>query len=57
MQIAMKPETKPVLPQRAGAIGKALIVWLASGSFLAAVVAFFAFSAMGCQGDRIFTGL
>ncbi len=53
----MQNERKPSLPQRAGAIGKALIVWLASGSFLAAVVAFFAFSAMGCQGDRIFTGL
>lgn len=33
---------------RRGAIGKALIVWLASGSFLAAVVAFFIFAGMGC---------
>jgi len=31
-----------------GAIGKALIVWLASGSFLAAVAAYFIFSSMGC---------
>ncbi len=48
MQIETKREIKAGLPLRAGAIGKALIVWLASGSFLAAVVAFFAFSAMGC---------
>ena len=44
----METRSKPSLPQRAGAIGKALIVWLASGSFLLAVVAYFAFSAMGC---------
>jgi hypothetical protein len=44
----MEPQNKPSIPQRAGAIGKALIVWLASGSFVVAVIAFFAFSAMGC---------
>ncbi len=44
----MQNERKPSLPQRAGAIGKALIVWLASGSFVVAIIAFFVFSAMGC---------
>lgn len=31
-----------------GAIGKALIVWLASGSFFAAVIAYLLFAGMGC---------
>ena len=38
----------PELRRRHGALGKALIVWLASGSFLAAVAAYFLFGAMGC---------
>jgi hypothetical protein len=33
---------------RRGAIGKALIVWLATGSLGAAVVAFLIFKGMGC---------
>ncbi|HEV2295705.1 MAG TPA: hypothetical protein VGR35_17795 [Tepidisphaeraceae bacterium] len=44
----MQTRNTPSLPQRAGAIGKALIVWLASGSLVVAVIAFFVFSAMGC---------
>ena len=36
------------LRRRHGAIGKALLVWIGSGSFLAAVAAYFLFSAMGC---------
>ncbi len=44
----MKFENRPSLPQRAGAIGKALLVWLGSGSLVVAVIAFFAFSAVGC---------
>jgi hypothetical protein len=31
-----------------GAIGKALIVWLASGSFFAAIIAYLLFAGMGC---------
>ena len=31
-----------------GAIGKALIVWLASGSVFAAIIAYLLFAAMGC---------
>lgn len=46
------PQTEPAAQgkyaTRRGAIGKALIVWLASGSFLAAVVAFLVFRGMGC---------
>jgi hypothetical protein len=37
----------PNRPRRAAA-GKALIVWLASGSFGAAVIAFIVFKGMGC---------
>lgn len=50
MQIESKPSVLlPASVRRLhGAIGKALIVWLASGSFLAAVVAYFLFSSMGC---------
>jgi hypothetical protein len=33
---------------RRGAIGKALLVWLVTGSFGAALIAFLAFSGMGC---------
>lgn len=35
-------------PVRKGAIGKALIVWLLSGSFLVAGVAYLLFAAAGC---------
>jgi hypothetical protein len=34
--------------QRKGAAGKAFLVYLGSGSILAAVVAYFVFSGMGC---------
>jgi hypothetical protein len=34
--------------ERAGAAGKALIVWLASGSLGLAVIAYLLFSGMGC---------
>lgn len=33
---------------RRGAIGKAIIVWIATGSLGAAIVAYLAFGAMGC---------
>ncbi|GIW77298.1 MAG: hypothetical protein KatS3mg104_2361 [Phycisphaerae bacterium] len=34
--------------QARGAVGKALVVWLASGSVFAAIIAYLIFSAMGC---------
>jgi len=34
--------------ERAGAAGKAMIVWLATGSLGAALVAYLLFSGMGC---------
>jgi hypothetical protein len=37
-----------VRQSRRGAIGKAIIVWIATGSFGAAIVAYLAFGAMGC---------
>ena len=36
------------LARRTGAIGKALLVWLVSGSFGLALVAFLVFAMMGC---------
>ena len=36
------------LYRRRGALGKAFLVWLGSGSVLAAVIAYFVFSSMGC---------
>ncbi len=33
---------------RRGALGKALIVWFASGSIVVALIAYLAFGAMGC---------
>ena len=36
------------IPPRRGAAGKALIVWLASGSLGLAIVAFLVFKVMGC---------
>ena len=36
------------IPARVGAIGKALIVYLASGSLGVALVAFLLFKGMGC---------
>jgi hypothetical protein len=36
------------LPPREGAAGKALIVWLASGSLGFALVAYLLFTMMGC---------
>ena len=44
----METENRPSLPQRAGAIGKAFLVYLGTGSVLAAVVAYFIFAGMGC---------
>lgn len=39
----------PMSPRaRRGAIGKALLVWLLSGSFGIAVIAFLIFAMMGC---------
>lgn len=34
--------------RRHGALGKAIIVWLVSGSALAGIAAYFLFGAMGC---------
>lgn len=36
------------IPPRRGAIGKALIVWLASGSLGLAIIAFLVFAGIGC---------
>ena len=44
----MHPANKPSLPQRAGAIGKAFLVYLGTGSVLVAVIASFVFAGMGC---------
>jgi hypothetical protein len=41
------PGSAPAASRR-GAVGKALLVWLVSGSFGLAVVAFVAFKVMGC---------
>jgi hypothetical protein len=47
-QPASKGEAGTVKGARRGAIGKALIVWLATGSLGAAVVAFLIFWLAGC---------
>ena len=44
----MAPDQKSSLPRRAGAIGKALLVYLGTGSILAAIIAYLVFSGMGC---------
>lgn len=44
----MQTQNKPSLPQRAGAIGKALLVWLGTGSLGLAIVAYLIFAGMGC---------
>jgi len=44
----MKSEKKPTLPQRAGAIGKAFLVYLGTGSIAAAIIAYLVFAGMGC---------
>jgi hypothetical protein len=41
------PSSTPEAPRR-GAIGKALLVWLVSGSFGLAVLAFLVFVVIGC---------
>jgi hypothetical protein len=41
-------EKPPIVTRARGAIGKAFIVYLGTGSVLAAVVAYFLFSGMGC---------
>jgi hypothetical protein len=38
----------PELRRRHGALGKAIIVWLVSGSALAGIAAYFLFGSMGC---------
>lgn len=40
--------TKLSLPARAGAIGKAFLVYLGSGSIVAAIIAYLVFAGMGC---------
>ena len=47
-QHPVQQEVPPTIPSRRGAIGKALIVWLASGSVGLAIVAFLLFRGMGC---------
>ncbi len=44
----MKPESKSSLPQRVGAIGKAFLVYLGSGSVVVAIIAYFIIAGMGC---------
>jgi len=36
------------LPRRAGAVGKALLVYMGTGSIVVAGIAYLAFSGMGC---------
>ncbi len=42
------PIPSPDLRRRHGAIGKAIIVWLATGSVVAGLGAYLLFGAMGC---------
>ena len=44
----MQPANRPSLPQRVGAIGKAFLVYLGTGSIGVAIVAFIIFKMMGC---------
>ena len=44
----MDTGNKPSLPQRVGAIGKAFLVYLGSGSVVAAIIAYLVFAGMGC---------
>ena len=46
--VELSPSTKPSLPARAGAIGKAFLVYLGSGSIVAAIIAYLVFAGMGC---------
>jgi hypothetical protein len=41
-------EHLPIDPHERGAAGKALLVYLGTGSVLAAAVAYFLFAGMGC---------
>jgi hypothetical protein len=41
-------QSRPSIPARAGAIGKAFLVYLGTGSVGVAIVAFLVFKAMGC---------
>ncbi len=47
-QDLLSKEVVPAIPPRKGAIGKALIVWLASGSLGLAVIAYLIFAGAGC---------
>lgn len=45
----VRPPASPATDvRRRGAAGKALIVWLVSGSGIAAIIAYLLFSSMGC---------
>ncbi len=44
----LRPRIRPSIRARAGAVGKALIVYLATGSVGAALVAFLLFKGGGC---------
>ena len=46
MTIEKNPRLSP--PPRRGAIGKALLVYMGSGSILVAVIAYLIFAGMGC---------
>lgn len=41
-------QPRPSLRARAGAIGKAFLVYLGTGSVVAAIVAYLIFAGMGC---------
>ena len=47
-QAAAPATVRPSIPARAGAIGKALLVYLGTGSIGVAIVAFLIFKGMGC---------
>jgi hypothetical protein len=47
-QDPVREDAPQSIPPRRGAIGKALIVWLASGSLGLAVVAYLIFAGAGC---------
>lgn len=43
-----RPNVRPSIPARAGAIGKALLVYLGTGSIGLALLAFLVFKGAGC---------
>ena len=44
----METEKRQSLPQRAGAIGKAFLVYLGTGSIGVAIIAYLIFAGAGC---------